>query len=54
MTNPHLSEEPLHIGADLGLGRVVVVAVHGRGQSPAYMLEHVVGMGVFTLLRLVA
>ena len=43
MTNTHLSEEPLNVGADLGLGRVVVVAVHGRGQSPAYMLEHVVG-----------
>jgi predicted esterase len=43
MTNPHLDHETLHVGAELGLGRVVVVAVHGRGQSPAYMLEHVAG-----------
>jgi phospholipase/carboxylesterase len=32
----------LSIGADLHDAALVVVAVHGRGQTPAYVLEHLV------------
>lgn len=42
MANPHLTIDQLHVGANLDVCRTAVVAVHGRGQSAAYMLEHVV------------
>lgn len=40
--NPHLSTEVQHLGADPADASVVVVAVHGRNHSPAYMVEHLV------------
>lgn len=38
-TNPHLTHEPLRHGAPPGSAALVVYAVHGRGQSPAFMAE---------------
>jgi phospholipase/carboxylesterase len=32
----------LHTGAEVAMARVVCVLVHGRGQSPEAMLDHVV------------
>ncbi len=40
--NPHLSQEVLHLGNRLEPGITAVVAVHGRGQSGQYMVDHVV------------
>lgn len=37
-----MSLDLLHTGADLAGARVVCVLVHGRGQSPEAMLDHVV------------
>lgn len=38
-TNPHLTHEPVQHGAPPGSASLVVYAVHGRGQSPAFMAE---------------
>jgi phospholipase/carboxylesterase len=40
--NPHLERRPVELGAPLDDAQVVVVLVHGRGQTPAYVREHVV------------
>jgi phospholipase/carboxylesterase len=40
--NPHISQELLHCGNRLGPGVTAVIAVHGRGQSGQYMVDHVV------------
>ncbi|OUS91384.1 alpha/beta hydrolase [Rhodococcus sp. NCIMB 12038] len=37
--NKHLDNEPVRWGADSDTALGVVLAVHGRGQSPAYMQE---------------
>lgn len=42
MTNPHLDTPTVVIGPSLLDASVVVVAVHGRGQTPEYLVEHVV------------
>ena len=42
MTNPHCRTPALHIGPSIGVADVVVVAVHGRGQSAEFMVEHLV------------
>lgn len=36
-TNPHLTQAPLQHGAPLEEASLVVYAVHGRGQTPAFM-----------------
>lgn len=41
-TNPHLAQPVVRLGAPLASARVVVVLVHGRGQSPAVMHDLVV------------
>ena len=41
-TNPHLQHAPEHVGPSPDDALVVVVAVHGRGQSPQYLREHLV------------
>lgn len=40
--NPHLERPPVELGAPLGDVQAVVVLVHGRGQTPAYVREHIV------------
>lgn len=40
--NPHSELPPAHFGARLASARVVVILVHGRGQSPADMETQVV------------
>lgn len=42
MPNPHSSAGRLSFGTELADATVVVVAVHGRGQSPAYLIEHLI------------
>lgn len=42
MTNPHLQQRVERYGVAVGVARIVVVLVHGRGQTPEYMFEHVV------------
>lgn len=39
MSNLHLHQEPVLRGAPAGSARTIVYAVHGRGQSPAFMAE---------------
>lgn len=39
MTNPHLAEPAVTAGARLGDCDAAALVVHGRGQTPAYMLE---------------
>ena len=39
--NPHLRTAPLLCGAPIAKARVVVILVHGRGQSPEEIEEHV-------------
>lgn len=38
-SNPHLTHEPVHRGVSPATAGMVVYAVHGRGQSPAFMAE---------------
>lgn len=40
--NPHLAAPPVRVGRALSKARMVAVVVHGRGQDPVYMLEHLV------------
>ncbi len=40
--NAHLLQPVEHYGVPINSARAVVVLVHGRGQSPEYMNEHVV------------
>jgi phospholipase/carboxylesterase len=40
--NPHLAMPIEAVGADVGLGRVVAVVVHGRAQDPGYVREFIV------------
>jgi phospholipase/carboxylesterase len=40
--NPHFEAPLTYYGAALDAARTVVILIHGRGQSPAYMEEHVV------------
>ena len=40
--NPHLERPPVELGAPLTHAQAVVVLVHGRGQTPAYVREHIV------------
>jgi phospholipase/carboxylesterase len=40
--NPHLAVAPVLAGAPPGEAPVAAVLVHGRGQKPAYMIEHLV------------
>ena len=40
--NPHLLHPAEHVGPSPDAARLVVVAVHGRGQSPQYLREHLV------------
>ena len=42
VVNPHLAAPPVTAGRALARARRVAVVVHGRGQEPAYMLEHLV------------
>ena len=42
MANPHLSAGRLLYGAPLADATLVVVAVHGRGQSPEYLVENLI------------
>lgn len=42
MTNHFGEVGAVHIGADLEVCGLAVVAVHGRGQSAAFMIDHVV------------
>lgn len=42
MSNPHLSRPLVELGPSVADADVVVVAVHGRGQCPEFMLEHLV------------
>lgn len=42
MTNPHLDAGRRSHGAQLADATLVVVAVHGRGQSPAYLVENLI------------
>lgn len=42
MINPHASAGRLLYGAELADAKLVVVAVHGRGQSPEYMVENLI------------
>jgi predicted esterase len=39
--NPHLDQGVVELGAPLARARVVVVLVHGRGQTPDYVRQHV-------------
>ena len=39
MDNPHRSSEPIRLGPDPRDASAVVVAVHGRTQTPQYMVE---------------
>ena len=39
MDNPHLATEPIRLGPDPADAAATVVAVHGRGQTPQYMIE---------------
>jgi predicted esterase len=39
--NPHLDHPVGDLGAPLGNARAVVVLVHGRGQTPDYVREHI-------------
>jgi len=38
-SNPHLTHKPVRYGTPPATAKVVVYAVHGRGQSPAFMAE---------------
>jgi phospholipase/carboxylesterase len=40
--NPHLAAPPVRVGRALTRARRVAVVIHGRGQEPVYMLEHLV------------
>ena len=40
--NPHLAAPPVVVGRAIARARRVAVVVHGRGQDPVYMLEHLV------------
>jgi predicted esterase len=42
MTNPHCRTPAVRIGPSITAAEVVVVAVHGRGQSAEFMVEHLV------------
>lgn len=39
MDNPHRSNEPIRLGPDPRDASAVVVAVHGRAQTPQYLIE---------------
>ena len=42
MKNPHLACAPIRLGPEPADAAVTVVAVHGRGQTPQYMIEFLV------------
>jgi predicted esterase len=42
MTNPHLRTETVFSGVTLETARRAAIVVHGRAQTPEYMLEHLV------------
>ncbi len=44
--NPHLTKEPTVFGAPLDSAPLVVLAVHGRGQSPDYMRDLAERIGI--------
>ena len=41
-SNPHLASEPVLAGAPLDRARRTAIVLHGRAQSPEWMLEHLV------------
>ncbi|MFM7252818.1 MAG: alpha/beta hydrolase [Ilumatobacteraceae bacterium] len=40
--NPHLDMAVVHHGPPIERARLVGIAVHGRGQTPQYMLDHLI------------